>query len=91
LRFVSRVSFSVRASAAIGDLGVCVVQPRPPQGRGRVDARQQELADTLRELLARHPRVTTELGDDWNIRFVRGTCPVSAGSDPGAPQAAAPK
>jgi hypothetical protein len=90
LSFVSRVSANVRASAAIGDVSVCAVQRRAPQNRRRVDAREHELADTLRDVLARHPRVTTEVGDDWSIRFVRGPCTPSVPAHPDALQANAP-
>jgi hypothetical protein len=91
LRFVSGVSSGVRASAAINDISVCVVQPQPPQNKRRVDAREQELADTLRDVLALHPRVTTALGEGWSVRFIRGTCKASAPADAGATDAAAPK
>ena len=90
LKFMSRVSFGVRASAAIGDVNVCVVQSRPPQNRWRVDAREQEFADTLRELLSLHPRVTFEFGDDWQVRFVRETCTASTAADSITNKAAAP-
>lgn len=91
LNLVSRVSLGVRASAAIDDVNVCVVQPRPPKNRRRVGARGQELADALRDVLALHPRVRTELGDDWSVRFVRGTCTASASAGAGAPEAIAPR
>jgi hypothetical protein len=91
LRFVSRVSSGVRASAAIDGISVCVVEPHPPQNKRRVDAREQELAGTLRDVLALHPRVTTDPGEDWSVRFIRGTCKASAPADAGAIDAAAPK
>jgi uncharacterized hydrophobic protein (TIGR00271 family) len=91
LTFVSRVSFGVRASAPLGEVSVCVVQPPAPQNRKRIAAREQDLADTLREVLAQHPRVTTELGEDWQVRFVRGTCTASAPADAGAIEAATPQ
>lgn len=89
LRFLSRVSAGVRASVAIDDVNVCVVQPHPRHKRRRTDLREQELAAALREVLAPHPRVTTELGDDWLVRFVRGQCAPPDG-DADAAEARAP-
>lgn len=74
LALVSRVSSGIRATAAIVNVNICIVEPSPPLNRRRVDKRDQELADTLRQVLAEHPRVTTEVGDDWSVRFVRGAC-----------------
>jgi len=74
LALVSRVSAGIRATIAIVNVNICVVEPSPPRNRRRVDKRDKELSDTLRQVLAEHPRVTTEVGDDWSVRFVRGAC-----------------
>jgi hypothetical protein len=81
LRFVADVSDGVRASAAIASVNVCVVQPEPPRNGRRVDRSEQELADTLRSVLAAHPRVTTSKGEDWTVRFLTKACPESAAAD----------
>jgi hypothetical protein len=43
----------------------------------------------MQELLAQHPRVTAEPGDDWAVRFVRGACAVAAAAE--APEGVVPK
>lgn len=85
LWFVSQVSAAVYASVGIDELSVCVVKPGPPPKRTRVSAREPELAATIGEILAAHPRVTTEVGDAWSVRFVRGACPVRAPADESPP------
>lgn len=82
LWLVSRVSTAVRATIDVAEVSVCVVRPRPPSKPTRVDAREPELTAALDELLAAHPRVTTELGEAWAVRFVLGPCPA-----PGMPKA----
>jgi uncharacterized hydrophobic protein (TIGR00271 family) len=74
LKFIARVAAAVKASAPIAALNVCVEQPRPPPKRGRLPLRDQELAESLREVLAPHPRVTTTSGDRWRVRFARESC-----------------
>lgn len=84
LELVERVAAAIRASAVMSDVGVCVVEPRPTPPRRRVDPRDRELAEALHHVLGTHPRVTTELGDDWSIRFVRGACPPGAAATAGS-------
>jgi uncharacterized hydrophobic protein (TIGR00271 family) len=81
LNFASRVMSALRESAAIESIHVCVVEPALPAKRRRVAARDQELADLLRDPLTRHPRVVTQAGDEWSVRFVRGACPSEKPSD----------
>lgn len=84
LKFAARVAEGVRSSGSIEDIYVCVVEPRPPARGRRVNADEREMAVALHDVLTRHPRVTTELGDDWQVRFVRGECSTAAHSDAGA-------
>ena len=75
LRFVSKLSAALAASAGAPAVSVCVVQPDPAMPRARADARETELGETLTALLAAHRRVTWTTGAEWNVRFVRGACP----------------
>jgi hypothetical protein len=75
LHFVSRLSAALAASAAAPAVSVCVTQPEPAAPRGRADAHETELGETLTALLAAHRRVTWTTGDEWSVRFVRGACP----------------
>ncbi len=90
LKLASRVSAGIRASAAIGEVSVCVTKPRQPANRRRLDAREQELSDTLQDLFAQHPRVTTELGDEWKVRFVLGACTTAPAADAGTLEGGVP-
>ena len=87
LVLTSRLAAGLRDSAAIPALSVCVTQPGPPRRRRRVDPRDAELGAALRDLLSGHPRVTTQTGDGWSVRFVRGSCvpPVPSTAEPAAP------
>lgn len=87
LKFVSEVSVGVRASVAASAVNVCVVEPEPAQGKRPVDRRAQELAETLKSVLALHPRVSLARGSDWTVRFTTDACAelpvVDAGVDAG--------
>jgi uncharacterized hydrophobic protein (TIGR00271 family) len=74
LPFVSAVTAGVRASAAVASVHVCVTEPAPPKGRKRYDRRNQELADSLQQVFATHPRVSTTSGPDWTVRFATQPC-----------------
>jgi uncharacterized hydrophobic protein (TIGR00271 family) len=80
LSFVSRLALAVRASAGTNDVHACVVEP-PPVDRKSGDSNAAKLALHVRDVLANHPRVTTESGDVWSVRFARGAC--SSPSDAG--------
>jgi hypothetical protein len=84
LKFAARIAEGVRSSQSLDDIHVCVVEPRPPDRRRRASASEREMAEALRDVLALHPRVTTELGDDWQVRFVRGECRAASTGDAGA-------
>ena len=74
-KLVARVSAAVRVSASVDEISVCVVEPRPPKHPWqRVPEADKQLGAALTELLRRHPRVATEAGDGWSVRFVRGSC-----------------
>lgn len=75
LTLVGRVSAGIRTSAAIEEISVCVEDPRGSKKGRRISTRDRELGDALDEALQQHPRVTVLPGDDWGVRFVRGTCP----------------
>jgi uncharacterized hydrophobic protein (TIGR00271 family) len=77
LRFAASVMSALRESAALADVHVCVVQPPEPRRRGRNPASDQDLAQALRPAFAQHPRVISEAGDEWSVRFVRDACPNS--------------
>ena len=81
LKFVSDVSAGVRASAVVAAVNLCVVEPQK-NGR-RLYRRDQELADTLRGVLATHPRVTTTMGEDWIVSFTMAACSAPAPGDTG--------
>ena len=91
LAFVARVSNGVRASTAISAINVCVERPRPPRNQRRGTAQDREIANVLRDVLSLHPRVSTQMGDDWSVRFVRGPCSVPAAADTGARQEVVPR
>lgn len=74
LKFVAAVAAGARASAAVGSVNACVVEPGQQKDRRRGDRREQELAETLRDLLAVHPRVTIAPGKEWIVRFTRSAC-----------------
>jgi uncharacterized hydrophobic protein (TIGR00271 family) len=89
LKFATRVAEGVRSSGSIDDVHVCVVEPRPPDRRRRASASEREMAEALRDVLSLHPRVTTELGDEWQVRFVRGECSRAVAGDAAVGEAAA--
>lgn len=74
LKFVADVSDAVRATASIAAVNVCVVEPEAASKGRRADQREEELAATLRKVLATHPRVTTSPGEDWSVRFNTTAC-----------------
>ena len=83
LKFVARVAEGVRSVGSIGDIHICVVEPRPPDRGRRVVAGERELAEAVRDVLADQPRVTTVFGDKWQVRFVLGACSTSTVGDAG--------
>lgn len=90
LGFIAQVSSAVSATAGVASINVCVVRPAPPKRGRKLPATEVELARALDEVLAHHPRVTTTLGDAWELRFSSGACPTAPASDAGTAEEAAP-
>ncbi len=81
LKFVADVANGVQACAGIAAIHLCVVQPEAPHKGRRADPHEQELAATLRGILAAHPRVTVSKGEDWMVQFLTTACPDSTTAD----------
>lgn len=92
---VAAVAMGVRATIGVGQVGVCAAHPPEPERRANDHAPDVELARTLDDLLAMHPRVTVVRAKDWSVQFVRGECPALSGDggivdekfDAGTPEA----
>jgi uncharacterized hydrophobic protein (TIGR00271 family) len=89
LNLVARTSSAIRAAAGVAALSVCVSRPAEPQRGQRLPAAEVDLARTLDEVLALHPRVTTIRGQAWSVRFSIGSCASPAAAEAG-PQDLAP-
>lgn len=92
LAFLARVAAAAQSSASIESLHLCAVRPAPRPGaprRGRLAAREEELAAALAEILAAHPRASTVSGEEWSVRFSRAACPTPAVIDAAEPGQAA--
>ena len=74
LALVARAAVALKASADVGEVAVCVVQPAAAKGRRRPDPADAALAAALEGLLEGHPRVTRQAGGAWSLRFARGSC-----------------
>lgn len=86
LALVSKVMLGVRSSVGVGAIAACVTTPPGPPPGAWHDPREVELARSLDDVLAQHPRVTRTGGAEWRVRFVAGECAVA---DAGASDAAA--
>jgi uncharacterized hydrophobic protein (TIGR00271 family) len=81
--FMARVAAALRASSGVSPLNVCVVRPAEPSSARKVDPAETDLARTLGELFAKHPRVTTVPGDSWRVRFTLASCAPPSPADAG--------
>jgi hypothetical protein len=87
LQLVEKVASSIRATAEISGVSVCVTRPTAPD-RGRKPALADiRLARILDDLFAAHPRVTFSNAGEWTVRFVQGTCASSTPGDEGTTDA----
>jgi hypothetical protein len=59
---------------------VCVTRPGADAGSEGSSPAELALTLALDDALAAHPRVTTEAGSAWSVRFVRGECPAPSGT-----------
>jgi len=81
--FVARLTAALRATSGVAQLSVCVVRPPEPSAARKPDPADTDLARTLGELLAAHPRVTMAPGDSWRVRFTLDSCAQPSTADAG--------
>jgi len=88
LEFVAQVTAGVRATTAVDGLSVCVTRPAEPGSSPHA----LELNRLLDRAFAAHPRVVTQLGEQWRVRFEPGECSSrqTAATGSTAPSAAPP-
>jgi uncharacterized hydrophobic protein (TIGR00271 family) len=69
-----------QALATVPGSSVCVTRPGADAGSEESSPAELALTLALDEALAAHPRVTTEAGSAWSVRFVQGECPAPSGT-----------
>jgi hypothetical protein len=74
LAFMLKAAIAIDAASEFPTLNVCVTEPEIPKARRRWPADEQQLAEMLRNVVAKYPRVVTTTGDTWRVQIKRSEC-----------------